>query len=186
MLNKGFMGCIDEVRVWNRARTEEEIRINMEEYLTGNENNLTAYWKMNEGSGLEILDLTDNDNRGVLTECHYSDGIDFSIFSSVEEYDEVSAEVPGDYRLDQNYPNPFNPATTIEFLLPAGTNVHLAVYSISGELVATLADREFGAGSYRVVWNGRNKIGNDVASGIYFYRIMTESFSAVKKMMLVR
>ena len=92
--------------------------------------------------------------------------------------DAVAIDMPGNYSLSQNYPNPFNPETTIEFMLQGRTNVHLAVYNLPGELITTLADREFGAGSYRVVWSGRN------INGVY--RIVAESFSAVKKMMLVR
>lgn len=183
---RGLLGVIDELRIWNVARSGEDIRSTMEEYLTGNESGLAAYWKMNEGTGSEILDLTGNGNSGVITECIYSDGIDFSIFTSNGDYNTNTGAIPDEYLLAQNYPNPFNPATIIEFQLPVSGHVQLDIYNLSGELITTLVNREFAAGYNRVVWNGRNNQGFNATSGIYFYRIIAGSFSTVRKMILVR
>jgi PKD repeat protein len=183
---RGLVGVIDELRLWNIARSGEEIRTDMEEYLTGNENGLTAYWKMDEGNGNNIIDLTGNENTGILSECNYSEGIDFSVFTSIQEKSIEAESMPLEYQISQNYPNPFNPETSIEFQIPEKTNVFIAVYNISGELIKTLADGEFGAGSNRVAWNGRNDSGVNVSSGIYFYRFTSGSFWAMKKMLLLR
>ncbi|MBN2070749.1 MAG: T9SS type A sorting domain-containing protein [Candidatus Krumholzibacteriota bacterium] len=94
--------------------------------------------------------------------------------------------VPVVYALAQNYPNPFNPSTRIRFDLPAPGHVNLSVYNASGQLVKTLTDREWVAGSHSVDWKGTNNAGAKAASGIYFYRIDAEEFSSTKKMVLLR
>lgn len=74
--------------------------------------------------------------------------------------------LPVEFSLSQNYPNPFNPATTIQFGLPEKSQVQLTVYNITGELVTTLANGEYPAGSHRVVFDA-----SQLASGIYLYRL---------------
>jgi hypothetical protein len=95
---------------------------------------------------------------------------------------------PAGYRfaLRQNYPNPFNPHTTIRFTVPQRGPVSLRVYDVAGRLVSTLADRSYAAGRHGVVWNGTNSRGESVASGIYFYKIVTGGHTATKKMVLLR
>jgi aminopeptidase N len=90
------------------------------------------------------------------------------------------------FRLAQNYPNPFNPVTTIRFSVPERRLVQLRVYDVTGRLVATLADGVFTAGIHSVQWNGTNRRGQPVASGIYFYRLQAGSDAATRKMMLLR
>ncbi len=87
-----------------------------------------------------------------------------------------------DTALDQNYPNPFNPSTTIRFTLAEPSNVSLSVFNANGQLVERLADgRPFDAGVHTVAFNG---VG--LASGVYFYRLETGSFSQMKKMVLLK
>ena len=90
------------------------------------------------------------------------------------------------YHLSQNYPNPFNPSTTIEYQLPNNSQVTLSVYNSLGQLVNTLVNEEKDAGYYQAVWNGNDNHGNQVASGIYFYRLQTGNFINTKKMILLR
>ncbi|HUV35862.1 MAG TPA: T9SS type A sorting domain-containing protein, partial [Patescibacteria group bacterium] len=90
------------------------------------------------------------------------------------------------YYLDQNYPNPFNPATTIKFGLKETGPVTLKIYNVAGQLVATLVDEVMEAGHYTRHWDVRNSRGSRVASGIYFYRLQTEGFTASKKLILLR
>lgn len=94
---------------------------------------------------------------------------------------------PGSYALSQNYPNPFNPTTTISFSLPRSGQTRLDVYDILGKHVTTLLDENMGAGNFRVVWDGTDKNGMKVASGMYIYRIQSgNNFMAVKKMLMVK
>ena len=94
--------------------------------------------------------------------------------------------------LGQNYPNPFNPTTKIEYWVPeaikAGTraSVNVIVYDVSGARVKTLVSGPKAAGHYVAQWDGRDDRGNSVSSGVYFYRMTTGSFSAVRKMVLLK
>ena len=94
--------------------------------------------------------------------------------------------LPSAYGLSQNYPNPFNPSTTIGFALPTGSEIKLEIYNLKGELTTTLATGRYAAGNHSVLWDGRNKSGDDVASGIYFYRLLTEEQEISKKMVLIK
>ena len=95
--------------------------------------------------------------------------------------------IPTRFELAQNYPNPFNPATTIRYALPEPARVNLAVYNVRGELVANLvSDAHLDAGYHTMHWDGRDRFGIQVGSGIYLYHLQTDVFSAVKKMLLVR
>ncbi|UCF05039.1 MAG: S8 family peptidase [bacterium] len=98
-----------------------------------------------------------------------------------------AAEIPR-YRnaLAQNYPNPFNPTTTVDFSLREKVHVSLRLYNVSGQLVRILVDGIREPGIYRVPWDGRNERGSKVASGVYFYRMVTPHFRATKKMILIR
>lgn len=89
--------------------------------------------------------------------------------------------LPTRFELHQNYPNPFNPSTNISFDLPSKTPVRLCVYNILGQLVTTLIDDENSAGRHTVVWDA-----GTLASGIYFCRIESNSFTRTMKMVLMK
>jgi cysteinyl-tRNA synthetase len=91
-----------------------------------------------------------------------------------------------DYKLFQNYPNPFNPETTIKYELPKISDVSLKIYSILGQEVKTLINQRKPAGYHKITWDGKNKNGIKVSSGIYIYRISTGDFVSVKKMVLMK
>ncbi len=91
-----------------------------------------------------------------------------------------------DYRLFANYPNPFNPETTLSFQIPERTRVRLSVYDVLGKTVKVLIEKELQAGAHSVQWQGRDKSGAAVPSGLYYYRLETESFNTVKKMLLLK
>jgi hypothetical protein len=88
--------------------------------------------------------------------------------------------LPETYSLFQNYPNPFNPETTIKYNLNKPGHVNLIIYDIHGKLIKTLVNENHNAGTYEVHFDG-----HQLASGVYFYRISTQSFSEVKKMLLL-
>ena len=89
--------------------------------------------------------------------------------------------IPPSVFLHQNCPNPFNPSTTISFTIPQSQHVSLVVYDVLGRAVATLVDSELGAGSHSVSVDGQN-----LASGMYIYRIRSGDFVQEKKMQLVK
>lgn len=85
------------------------------------------------------------------------------------------------YTLNQNYPNPFNPSTSITFSIPANTNVKLVVYDMLGKEVATLVNKDLTVGSYNIDFNA-----SALSSGVYFYKLITNEYTDIKKMMLVK
>jgi hypothetical protein len=96
----------------------------------------------------------------------------------------VSKAVPTQYALLQNYPNPFNAGTVIQFSLKEQADWTLNVYNITGQTVRSFTGN--GSGVVNVAWNGTDNTGNAVASGVYFYRLESKSFTATKKMMLMK
>ena len=98
-----------------------------------------------------------------------------------------SALQPEKFRLENNYPNPFNPETTIEFSVPEQSEVMFKIYNILGEEMYQMQDENLSSGVYRVRWNGMNKFGVQVPSGIYFYQLKAgDSFIQTKKMTLLK
>jgi hypothetical protein len=93
----------------------------------------------------------------------------------------ANGQTPDQFALEQNRPNPFNPVTEIAFNLPEGSMVRLEIFNIIGQRVAVLADGYYDAGRYSVTWNASRQ-----TSGIYFYRISTDSFIESKKMILLK
>ena len=95
--------------------------------------------------------------------------------------------IPDQYALHQNYPNPFNPVTQISFDIPqGGEHIMVNIYNILGQNVNTLMNGVVDPGSYTMDWNATDDLGNPVASGIYFYELRSPSFTARKKMLLIR
>ncbi|MEE9431252.1 MAG: T9SS type A sorting domain-containing protein [Melioribacteraceae bacterium] len=85
------------------------------------------------------------------------------------------------YELSQNYPNPFNPSTTISYTIPEQTQVDVIVYNVFGEEITRLVNEIKDAGTYSFKFNATN-----LAAGLYFYTIQTESYSATKKLILLK
>jgi hypothetical protein len=94
--------------------------------------------------------------------------------------------IPKMFALNQNYPNPFNAVTQIIYGLPQASHVKIEIRNIMGQKVATLIDKVEEAGVHRVQWNATSKLGEEVASGIYFYRLEAESFVQTRKMTLLK
>ncbi|GMR25325.1 MAG: hypothetical protein BMS9Abin39_0614 [Ignavibacteria bacterium] len=92
-----------------------------------------------------------------------------------------NSEIPETYALSQNYPNPFNPSTQINFSVPEPSMVKITVYDVTGREVEVLVREYLDAGNYKTNWNAEN-----YSSGIYFYRMETNSFAQVKKMILMK
>lgn len=88
--------------------------------------------------------------------------------------------------LNQNYPNPFNPETNISFDMPVNGNAKVDVFNVKGQLVKTLYNGHAPYGKTTVVWSGDDNQGNNVSSGVYFYRLTTEHGTQTRKMMLMK
>ncbi len=96
--------------------------------------------------------------------------------------DEHEPNIPADFVLEQNYPNPFNPTTVISYKLSAVSNVTLKIFDILGREVKTLIDNEKQlAGKHSLRWDGTNRRGGRVGSGIYYYQLTTETGKQTKK-----
>jgi hypothetical protein len=94
--------------------------------------------------------------------------------------------LPKSFALHQNYPNPFNASTNITYELPMAARVKIEVFNVMGQRVKTLLDREEQAGVHIIEWDGTSESGNDIASGIYLYRLTSDDFRAEKKMVLMK
>ncbi len=101
-----------------------------------------------------------------------------------------SGSLPKVFALNQNYPNPFNPSTAIVYDVPESVGgsvpVSLTIYNTRGQKVRTLVDQPKVPGSYTVQWDGSNGHGEQVSSGIYFYKIIAGDFVKVKKMVVLK
>ncbi len=93
----------------------------------------------------------------------------------------IKPDLPGEFRLFQNFPDPFNPSTEIRYSVPVYSKVTIKVYDSAGREVATIENRERPAGTYGVYFNASR-----LASGVYFYRLTANKFSAVKKFVLLK
>ena len=114
--------------------------------------------------------------------------------------DEVRGEeATPEFSLSANYPNPFNPVTRIQytvgtqkavhgsqFMVPSPVHTTLKIYNVLGQLVRTLVDKQQEAGTYEVIWNGKDENANEVSSGIYFYRLKAGDFVEARKMLLLK
>ncbi|MGH2568709.1 MAG: FlgD immunoglobulin-like domain containing protein [Bacteroidota bacterium] len=99
--------------------------------------------------------------------------------------------IPEEFGIAQNFPNPFNPETEIGFAMPEISTVKLTVLDVLGREILTLNDGQTNAGFHRVMWNGKNANGENVGSGVYFYRITAvgesgKQFSQTLKMLLAK
>jgi flagellar hook assembly protein FlgD len=96
--------------------------------------------------------------------------------------------------LEGNYPNPFNPETTISFSVAQNYRygsdgspfVTLEIFNIRGEKVKTLINEKLPAGNHQIIWNGKDDNNKSVSSGIYFYKMNTDEYSAIKRLILLR
>jgi len=126
-----------------------------------------------KGEGVDIIEISLADQEGKLL--------------SVDQKYERS-RLPAKFALYQNYPNPFNPVTSIGYHVGADgpVEVSLKIYNVAGQLVKTLVDQEKFSGEHREIWNGKNEENEDVASGVYFYKLKVADYVETKKMLLLK
>ncbi|MBN1153840.1 family 43 glycosylhydrolase [candidate division KSB1 bacterium] len=99
----------------------------------------------------------------------------------VSVHQKAQMTIPQSHRLEQNFPNPFNPSTTIEFSLAEDCDVHLTLHDILGRMVTDLARGKFHAGDHRLLFDA-----SDLASGIYYYKLETDNYKNIKKLVFLK
>ena len=127
---------------------------------------------------------------GYAVTANYTDDLESEAKMS-NEVEKVVVSADGIYvsavtRLVNNYPNPFNPTTSISFSIAKDANVELTIYNAKGQKVKTLLNESLKVGDHSVTWNGEGDNGKSVSSGIYFYKMSAGSYSAMKKMLLMK
>ncbi len=105
----------------------------------------------------------------------------FTLGGGTISIEKISSEIPESFVLGQNYPNPFNPVTTISFSLPEASNITLTIYNSLGQQVETLANSNYSAGTYKVIFNATN-----LSSGVYYYTLVSNGVKTTKSMMIVK
>jgi hypothetical protein len=114
--------------------------------------------------------------------CDVHAGMTGSFVASVTDVENQGLSLqPEFFQLEQNYPNPFNSGTVIKFHLPVAQQVSLKIYTITGKEVATLIDAALPAGSFTVPFEAAR-----LASGIYFYQLVTEKHVDTKRLVLAK
>jgi len=174
-----------------------------------NELGVLLKWKTateTNNAGFSIERSKDNENyseigfiggRGTTTEPQAYSFIDYKVESGKYyyrlkqiDYDgkysyvgEILVDVgaPSKYVLEQNFPNPFNPSTVIKFSVPEKTNVSLKVFNTLGQEISEIVNSEFDAGVHQIEFNSSN-----LTSGVYYYKMETEKFSQIRKMVVVK
>ncbi|MCX7878677.1 MAG: T9SS type A sorting domain-containing protein, partial [Ignavibacteria bacterium] len=107
--------------------------------------------------------------------------------STIMKYDmpigivKTGGNIPDRFNLFQNYPNPFNPETKIKFQVPELSNIKIIVFDLLGREVESLVNEKLTPGTYEVNWNAE-----EVPSGVYFCRMMTENYSQTIKLALIK
>jgi hypothetical protein len=183
-------GCIDELRIWNRARTKEQLIVTMRDtlgvnYYSSPDSGLVGYYRFDQFESLGVGgdDLTD-DVRDLSVYANHADvvGAPTLTESTIEAAEFTLADYQGFPKtliILRNYPNPFNPSTTIRFELQSSQAVGLKVFNTLGVELETLLEGTLPRGAHEVTWNAANR-----SDGMYFCRLETGRQSKTIKMLL--
>jgi len=134
-----------------------------------------------DGSLLGPVDMHAADRVEIPGTLAHLGGVDLLVTDA-----DASPGVPSVLALHQNVPNPFNPVTVIHFDLPDAARVRLEVVDAAGRLVCILVDENYPAGQHEIAWDGRNRSGRPVASGVYLYRLEAAGRDMTRKMLLLK
>jgi hypothetical protein len=146
-------------------------------YYSGN--NGTSWFQVNEGLGNLIVDALCIFDNYVFAAS--SSGVYRRPLSELVGIIQNTNEIPGGFSLSQNYPNPFNPTTRIGFQISKSGFVIMKVYDVLGREISTLVYEQMQPGTYETDWDGSN-----YPSGVYYYKLVSGSFSDKKKMILLK
>ncbi|HSD62243.1 MAG TPA: T9SS type A sorting domain-containing protein [Ignavibacteriaceae bacterium] len=134
-----------------------------------------------DSAQIGLIVVNDNDTVHIGT-IFYLDDLNFSNSVDVKQ----NGITPFKFELAQNYPNPFNPSTVISYSIPEQSFVSLKIYNLLGQEVASLVNEEKSAGNYKVDFSTSGAAGDNLASGIYIYRLTAGDLVQTKKMMLLK
>ena len=168
---------------WTTASEINNSGFEIERSFNGNSFFTVGYVKGN-GTTTETRSysfIDDIEANGTQTIYYRLKQVDYN--GSFEYSDIVSVvfDLPTEYALGQNYPNPFNPSTKIKYSVPQNGLVSLIVYDLTGQVVATLLNEVKEAGNYELNFNAAG-----LSSGVYFYKMISENFTQVKKMSILK
>jgi hypothetical protein len=140
------------------------------------------------GNGRATFDLTGAGTSWVIT-ATLPGALEFrTTFSNaiVTGVNDSHGNTPKQFALMQNYPNPFNPTTRIQYSLPERSEVRIEIFNLLGRSVMTLVNEAIPAGDHEVIWNGTDRSGRAVATGVYFYRLTAGSYQQTRRMVLLK
>ena len=106
--------------------------------------------------------------------------------NSNDSVKKLASDIPLEFSITQNFPNPFNAQTSFSISLPEEMHVNVVVYNVMGQKVKALMDDNLTSGIHTVTWDGTNESEQNVASGVYFYRIVTQENVMTRKMILMK
>ena len=155
---------------------------------------LMIYSNISEGEQISfrIFDASEDYTRELTNTIEFQSNA--VVGNAVEPYELISKPlgigdpgyIPDTYSLSQNFPNPFNPTTTIGYGIPEETFIDLSIYNLLGQKIRVLLSDTQTAGYRFITWDGKDKSGNVVPTGMYFYVMTTEIFHDVKKLILLK
>jgi len=168
---------------WVTSKEENNSGFDVERTISGkNEWTKIAFVKGNGNSSSPIeYKYSDNKlNTGIyeyrIKQIDYNGNYEYYKLSGI-----IDITLPVKYDLSQNYPNPFNPTTKIEYSITSNNFVKLSIYDITGKEVKVLVNEMKNAGYYTLEFNA-----SGLSSGVYFYRLSTDNFSSVKRMVVLK
>jgi hypothetical protein len=148
-----------------------------------------APWPVNADGGGHSLELTDAYSDNAMAESwtfSSSHGTPGKVNSKAIVNLDEQPEIPLQFSISQNFPNPFNPSTKISFTIPIKSYSNISIYDINGRKIKTIVSENLDAGYYEHIWDGTNKSGNLVNSGMYFIRMHSAHFNKVIKALLIK
>ena len=147
---------------------------------------LIEYSSLNEETFPIEFDLTKKDDNETAISLTYSFMDEKQNFIGQGDSIFHISIIPDKIALYQNFPNPFNPTTRIKFDMPQQAKASVHVFDINGRLIKTIADQDYQAGTHFVDWHGEDALNMSVSSGVYFYKIISESYVKSFKMLLIK
>ena len=129
--------------------------------------------------------------NGITIDDKLTEGYDMKLVAGDQQYVEetvlkILSEIPEEFSLSQNYPNPFNPLTKIDFSLPKTGRVVITIYNLLGQEVTTLINERLDYGYHTVTWQGTDRMGRPVGSGVYFSELKAAGNRKTRKMLLLK